>query len=91
MSDTAPQAPRTPLKLRNGVWVHQTEYEALRRLVKVCQESVDAQTPGRAQWFAVREAVYEVLNAWMDVDDEDRAIRDLIKMETEMEQRLEES
>jgi hypothetical protein len=91
MPENAPEGPVKPRTLRNGVWVHQTEYEALRKLVKVCQESVDAQTPGRAQWFAVRAAVYEVLNAWMDVEDEDRAIRDLIKIETEMEDRLEES
>lgn len=72
------------MRLKNGVWVHQTEYEALRRLVKICQTSVDAKTPGMVEWMAVREALYEVLNAWIDVEDEDRAIRDLKRLEQEL-------
>lgn len=71
--------------LKNGIWVHQTEYEALRRLVKTCQTAIDAKTPSSADWQAVREAVYDVLNAWIDVEDADRAIRDLMALKESLE------
>jgi hypothetical protein len=71
--------------LKNGVWVHALEYDALRRLVRVVQESIDAKTPGTAEWTAVREQLYEVLNVWLDVEDEDRTIKDLVRIEKELD------
>lgn len=72
------------MRLKNGVWVHQSELEAFRRLVRVCQDSVDAKTPGMADWAAVREALYDVKNAWLDIEDTDRAIRDLLAIEEDL-------
>lgn len=74
------------MRLKNGVWIHQLELEAFRRLLKVCQSSIDAKTPGTAEWQNVREAVYEVLNVWLDIEDEDRAIRELMKIEDDLTQ-----
>jgi hypothetical protein len=72
------------MRLKNGVWVHQLELEAFRRLLRVCQDSVDAGTPSSANWHAVREAVYDVKNVWLDIEDADRAIRDLLALEEEL-------
>lgn len=72
------------MRFKNGVWVHETELEAYRNLLRTCREAVDAQTPSSADWQAVRESVYRVMNVWMDIDDEDRAIRDLIRMESDL-------
>lgn len=72
-------------RMRNGVWVHQTELEAYRGLLTTCRDAVDARTPSTADWQAVREAVYRCVNVWMDIDDEDRVIRDLIAIEADLE------
>lgn len=72
------------MRLRNGVWVHELEYEALRGLVATCRSAVDAKTPGTAEWNAVRDALYQVMHVWLDIEDADRAIRDLIKIEHEL-------
>lgn len=72
------------MRLKNGVWIHQLELEAYRRLLKACQEAVDAKTPGTADWQYVRDAVYAVKNVWLDIEDEDRAIRDLLAIEEDL-------
>lgn len=72
------------MRMKNGVWVHQTELEAYRNLLAVCRDSVEAATPGRAEWQNVREAIRRVLNVWLDIEDEDRAIRDLLAMESDL-------
>lgn len=72
------------MRLKNGVWVHQLELEAFRRLVAVCTDAIDARTPNTADWMAVREALYEVKNVWLDIEDEDRAIRDLLGIEADL-------
>lgn len=72
------------MRLKNGVWIHQLELEAFRRLLRTCQDAVDARTPGTADWVAVREAVYDVKNVWLDIEDEDRAIRDLLAIEEDL-------
>lgn len=73
------------MRLKNGVWVHELELEAYRGLLAVCREAVDAKSPSAADWQAVREAVYRVVNVWLDIDDEDRAIRDLLAMEADLD------
>lgn len=72
------------MRFKNGVWVHELELEAYRRLLATCRYAVDSGTVSTADWTAVREAVYAVLNVWIDIEDEDRVIRDLIKTESDL-------
>lgn len=73
------------MRFKNGVWVHELELEAYRGLLAACRGAIDAGSPSAADWQSVREAVYRVINVWMDIDDEDRVIRDLLKTEAELE------
>lgn len=77
--------------LKNGVWVHELEWESLSNLVEVCKLAVDAKTPSTVEWQLVREALYNVKASSLDVDLEDRIIKSLVRIEEELDRPAEDS
>lgn len=74
------------VKLRNGVWVHETEWHALQNLVAVVYQAIGSnQMTRKAVERLLKDAYWSWRNTQMDLEEELRAIRSLTKIVGELE------